>query len=143
MMTGEIGKGTVNMATQVTAVSPGKGIGITRMTLTGTGTIMAIAGLTMITVAQGATVTAAHLANDPMTNTVMTEITGAIETIMTDIQTPRGGARMNTMPRITIKGEEGIHKTSEGCLITGDRLEITALQGPITTAPFTQTNPKP
>lgn len=50
---------------------------------------------------------------------------------------------MNTVPRITIKVEEGIHRTSDGCPITGDRLEITAQRGPITTAPFTQTNPHP
>lgn len=83
LQTGEIGKGTANMATQVTAVNPGKGIGITRTTLTDTGTIMAIVGLTMITAAQGATATAVHLANVPMTNTVMTEIIGATETTMT------------------------------------------------------------
>lgn len=144
MRIGEIGKGTVNIATQVTAINPGRGNGITHMKVTGTRTItITIAGLTMTTVAQEDTVTAAHLASVPMTSTVMIEIIEAIETIMTDIQTPRGGVRMNTVLRITIRVEEGIHRTSEGCLITGDRLEIMAPQGPITTAPSTQTNPHP
>lgn len=85
------------MATKVTAVNPGKGIGITHTTLTGTGTIMAIAGLTMITVAQGAIVTAVHLANVPMTNMVMTEIIGATGTIMT-------GEHCCSLDRLETKG---------------------------------------
>lgn len=143
MTIGETGKGTVSTATQVTAISPGKGIGITRMTLTGTRTIITVTVVLMVTTAaQEVTVTAAPLANDPMIM-VTIEIIVAIETIMTDIQTLREGVRMNTAPRIITQVEEGIHRTSEGCRTTGDPLETMAPWGPITTAPSTPTNPHP
>lgn len=63
--------------------------------------------------------------------------------LISDILTLRGGVRMSTAPRTTTKGEEGIHRTSEGCLTTEDPLETMAPWGLITTAPSTQTNPHP
>lgn len=61
-----------------------------------------------------------------------------------DIRTRRGGARMNIAPRTTTKEEEeGIRRTLEECLTTGDLLETMAPWGRITTGPFMQTNPRP
>ncbi len=63
--------------------------------------------------------------------------------LFSDIQTLREGVQMNTAPRTITQGEEGIHRTSEGCRTTGDPLETMAPWGLITTAPSTQTNPHP
>lgn len=148
MMTGEIGKGTANMATQVTAISPGKETVITLMSLTGTRIITTVTVVLMVTTAAlEDTVTVAPLANGPMTSMATIEIIGVIETIMTDIRTQREGARMNIALQTTTKEEEeeeeeGIRRTLEECLTTGDLLETMAPWGRITTGPFTQTNPR-
>lgn len=81
---GEIGRGTVNTVTQVTATSHGRETDIIRMTSIATRIIMVIdVRMETPTAAQAVTATTAPLENGHMSSTAMTGTTGGTDPITT------------------------------------------------------------
>lgn len=137
MMIEETGRGTVNTITQVTATSRGRGTGIIR-TISIAIRITIVIDILMGTriAAQAATATVAPLAKGRTISTATTGTTGVSDPITTGIKTPREDVLMNSVPTTT-REETALSRTSGGCRITGQRVNL----GKSTTAgPSTPTN---